>query len=49
MKIYEKVKEFREKTGLTQEELAEKMGVQRNTVWRWENGKAKISAPSIQK
>ena len=34
------VRKLRESLGLTQEEFAEKVGVQRNTVWRWENGRA---------
>lgn len=49
MGIGDKVKELREKAGLTQEELAEKMGVQRNTVWRWENKKANLRADNIQR
>ena len=49
MKLSEKIKELREKAGLTQEELAERTGVQRNTVWRWENDKAKLKADNIQR
>ena len=49
MGFKEKIKECREKAGLTQEELAEKMGVQRNTVWRWENERANLRAENIQK
>ena len=49
MKISEKIRELREKAGLTQEELADRVGVQRNTVWRWENGKAKLKADNIQR
>ena len=33
------VKDLRLKYGLTQEELAEKLGVHVQTVWAWENGK----------
>ena len=33
------VKDLRLKNGLTQEELAEKIGVHVQTVWAWENGK----------
>ena len=47
MKLSEKIKEFREKAGLTQEQLAEKMEVQRNTVWRWENKKANLKADNM--
>ena len=36
-----KIKEFREKIGMTQEELAEKSGVCRTTIWSMENGKEK--------
>lgn len=49
MKLSEKIKKFREKAGLTQEQLAEKMEVQRNTVWRWENQKANLKADNIHK
>jgi transcriptional regulator with XRE-family HTH domain len=49
MNLGDKVKELREKAGLTQEELAERMGVQRNTVWRWENQKANLRADNIQR
>ena len=36
-----KIKEFREKIGMTQEELAEKSGVSRTTIWSLENGTEK--------
>ena len=49
MKLSEKIKELREKAGLTQEELAEKMEVQRNTVWRWENQKANLKSDNVRK
>ena len=49
MKLGEKIKEFRENAGLTQEALADKMNVQRNTVWRWENQKANLKADNVQK
>ena len=49
MEIGDKVKELRERAGLTQEELAELMGVQRNTVWRWENKKAGLRGENIQR
>ena len=38
MKFGEAIKEKREKLGLTQQELAEKLFVSRQTVCRWENG-----------
>ena len=34
----EEVRAVRRKLGLTQAEFAEHVGVQRNTVWRWEAG-----------
>jgi len=40
MSVAERIKELRSSLYLSQEELAEKIGVQRNTVWRWENGRA---------
>ena len=43
MKVEEKIKELREEAGLTQEQLAEMLGVQRNTIWRWENQRANLS------
>ena len=49
MEIGDRVKELREKAGLTQEELADRMGVQRNTVWRWENKKATLRTENIQR
>lgn len=49
MNLGGKIKELREKAGLTQEELAEKMEVQRNTVWRWENQKANLKSDNVRK
>ena len=40
MSIIEKLKESRKRARLTQAELASIIGVQANTVWRWEKGKA---------
>lgn len=37
------IKATREKLGLTQEQLAQKIGVSFKTVNRWENGKSKPS------
>lgn len=41
-----RIKELREKSGLTQTELAKKMGVTRSSINGWEMG---ISIPSIMK
>ena len=38
MKLGEAIKEKREKLGMTQQDLAEKLFVSRQTVCRWENG-----------
>ncbi len=49
MNIGDKVRELRERAGMTQEELADLMGVQRNTVWRWENNRAGLRGENIQR
>lgn len=41
----EELKTIRLRLGMTQRELAEKIGVARNTVWRWEVGRASIGVP----
>lgn len=38
MSVASNIKRFREGAGLTQEELADKVGVARSTVTQWENG-----------
>ncbi len=43
------LKMFREKAGLTQLELANAMGVQTQTVWRWEHGEREPSISLIKK
>ena len=35
----------RSRLKLTQEELAKRLGVQKNTVWRWENEQRRIPEP----
>jgi putative transcriptional regulator len=42
------VRELRERTGLTQEKFAAKLGVTLPTVNRWENGKAKPSPLALK-
>ena len=49
MELGQKIKILREKAGLTQEELANEVGVQRNTVWRWENGRANLTTGTLQR
>ena len=39
MELVTKIKKFREKAGLTQADLAEKVGVRRETIVHLENGK----------
>lgn len=38
MLLAEKIRRMRERAGLTQEQLAEKLGVSRQVVTKWENG-----------
>lgn len=49
MKVGEKIKELREEAGLTQGQLAERVGVKRNTIWRWENEQANLSPKNREK
>ena len=39
------LKYYRERTGLSMQKLSELIGVQLNTIWRWETGKA---SPSVE-
>lgn len=39
------LKYYREKSGLSMSKLSERLGVQLNTVWRWESGRA---SPSVE-
>lgn len=43
------VRELRQRTGLTQEKFAAKLGVTFPTINRWENGRAKPSPLAMQK
>ncbi len=43
------IRELRERTGLTQEKFAAKLGVTFPTINRWENGRAKPSPLAIQR
>ncbi len=38
MKLAEKIMQLRKKNGMSQENLAEKLSVSRQTISRWENG-----------
>ena len=40
MKLHEKITAYRKKCGLSQETLAEKIGVSRQAVSKWETGDA---------
>ncbi|NLZ54316.1 MAG: helix-turn-helix domain-containing protein [Thermoanaerobacteraceae bacterium] len=47
--IAKRIREMREKIGLNQEELAALVGVSKNTVWNWENGKREPRSTEINK
>ncbi|MBI3354181.1 MAG: helix-turn-helix transcriptional regulator, partial [Nitrospirae bacterium] len=53
MSIYKKIghqiKELREKTGMSQDRLSQKMGISRPAVSQIESGERKISADELQK
>jgi transcriptional regulator with XRE-family HTH domain len=40
------LREYRDREGITAHELAQRIGVRPNTVWRWENGRQRI-APGV--
>jgi DNA-binding transcriptional regulator YiaG len=44
----EEIKKYREKNKLTQADLAEKIGVRGNTVWRWEKGRSNVSRLAVK-
>ncbi|MBQ1995367.1 MAG: helix-turn-helix transcriptional regulator, partial [Clostridia bacterium] len=46
MRLHEKIYELRKKEGLSQEALAEKLGVSRQSVSKWETGEA---TPEVSK
>lgn len=42
--VHNKLKEMRERAGLTQQQLAEKIGVTQQTVWYYENGRREMKS-----
>lgn len=46
-KIREEIRRAREKMGLTQAELAEKLGVSGKTVYRWETGQRDVKLDTL--
>ena len=42
------LKYYRKKAGLSQKDLADDVGIQENTVWRWENERAVPSVTAIK-
>ena len=44
-----KVKQLRIKQGLSQQQLADRMGCNRSTIWRYENGKINLSLDTLGK
>lgn len=43
-----KLKAYRHQYGLSQKSLAKRIGVERSTLLRWENGKTKISNTNLK-
>lgn len=48
-KFHEKLKVLRKNKGLKQQELAEILGIKRNTYSDWENGKCKPNYEKLEK
>ena len=42
--VHNKLKEMRERAGLTQQQLAEKVGVTQQTIWYYENGRREMKS-----
>lgn len=49
MSVGTNIKQFRDQAGMTQEELADKLGVARSTVTQWENGWSNPRMGMVQK
>ncbi len=48
----EELREWRQRHGLTLEQLAKEVGVETNTIWRWEKGDRqpnKFTAPLLER
>ena len=45
----EKIKEYRKKCGMSQAELANRVGVERSAVAKWESGKSRPQAARLVK
>jgi transcriptional regulator with XRE-family HTH domain len=49
MRVNEKIRQLREKLGITQKELAQKVGVDQTTISYYEAGKRSITVDMLQK
>ena len=49
MNINNKIKEIRRERGITQAELAKQIGIARNTLSYWENGKSDVDTANLKK
>jgi transcriptional regulator with XRE-family HTH domain len=47
--LYKKIQDFRQKAGMTQEELAEKVGLSRGAITSIEQGKRKVTVEELLK
>lgn len=47
MTLEEKIKHYRKQAGLSQEKMAEKIGVSRQAITKWENGVCQNNSSSI--
>ena len=44
-----KIKEMRKRSGMTQKEVAQQIGVTQGAVWQWESGMLMPTAVNLQK
>ena len=47
--LYKKIQDFRQKAGITQEELADKVGLSRGAITSIEQGKRKVTVEELLK